>query len=379
MTLEEGADGICSVSYLSKLETNQIDPNQDFVERLVERFDLKEKIAFNQEQYEKDLMTLTHHMIHLEKPDMTMLNHYDERKDHQAYLVSLIIHHLNHQQEDIQHVISAMFPFIPHLKQEELVLFLLCVCQWLCDEDRYRDAYHIILEVPNQHESYYDHYLLTLRMRLFIAFQMHHEVDLHLWYHHYIQEVNHQGYYHLIKEMRQQQLIYLAHALSPEAIKEIQQTSDRYLELGDKPLAISYFKHQRYDEVIHLAQKQTDVQGWVFIYLISLYRQGYYDQIHAFFNQHTSTIFSPSEELIIRWIRVKMQEDTDSLLHMIRHHFMPNHLTIDHPTIFEYITMDIAKTLAEHQFYKESYQILKQYLRRAQSIKHAQFLTIDEA
>jgi transcriptional regulator with XRE-family HTH domain len=55
MTLEEGAEGICSISYLSKLENNQIDPNLDFVDQLVDRFGLKDQIAFDIESYESDL------------------------------------------------------------------------------------------------------------------------------------------------------------------------------------------------------------------------------------------------------------------------------------------------------------------------------------
>ena len=55
MTLEEGAAGICSISYLSKLENNQIEPNLDFVDQLVERFDIKEQLTFDDYQYEKRL------------------------------------------------------------------------------------------------------------------------------------------------------------------------------------------------------------------------------------------------------------------------------------------------------------------------------------
>jgi transcriptional regulator with XRE-family HTH domain len=368
MTLEEGAEGICSVSYLSKLETNQIDPNIDFVERLVERFDLKEKIAYNQEQYEKDLITLTDWMIHLTQPDMSILEHYEDRKDHQAYLIYLVIYALLKQKDEMHDFIRSMHAFIPHLRQEELTLFLLCVSQWLLQNDRYLDAYHVVLEIPHQHESFYDHYLLTLRMRLMIAFEMHHDVDLHQFYHHYIQEVNHQGYYHLAKEMRQKQLIYLAHTLSPDEIKHLQQTSDRYLELGERPLALSYFMHQKNEDVIHLAHKQTHYQGWIFIYLVSLYRLGHTDEINAFLEKQTLSHYSPSEQMLMKWMHARLHHDPQHLLHMIRNHFTPDHLVIDHPTIIPYIMMDAAKTLAQSQFYKEAYHLLMHHHYRAQGI-----------
>lgn len=379
MTLEEGADGICSVSYLSKLETNQIDPNMDFVERLVERFDLKEKIAYNQEQYEKDLTTMTDWLIHLKEPDIDLLGSYDERKDHQAYLIGLLLNTMRKQKADMGQAIRLMHPFIPHLKHEELVLFLLCVCELLLIEEHLIDAYHVVCDIPDQHESCYDHYILALRLRLIIAFRMHHDVEIHLHYHHYLQEVNHQGYYHLAKEMRQYELIYLAHSLSPEAIKRIQQTSDRYFELGSLPLALSSFIHQKYDDVIKLAEQQTNYQGWIFIYLVSLYHQGYVDEIKAMIEHHQHHDFDPSEHLFMKWMHLKINHPSESLPQLIKQNFHFENISIDHPIIIEYIMKDIAYELSHAQYYKDAYHLLSHHFRKTKSLKKSYTLTLDEA
>lgn len=378
MTLEEGADGICSVSYLSKLETNQIDPNMDFVERLVERFDLKEKIAYNQEQYEKDLMTITDWLIHLKEPIVDQLGSYEERKDHQAYLIGLLIHTMRKQKDEMRQGIRLMHPFIPHLKQEELVLLLMCMCELLLIEEHLMDAYQVVCEIPDQHETSYDHYILALRLRLIIAFRMHHDVEIHLHYHHYLQEVNHQGYYHLAKEIRQYELIYLAHSLSPEAIKRIQQTSDRYFELGNLPRAISSFIHQHYDDVIKLAKQQTDYQGWIFIYLASLFHQNEIDEIKTFIEHHKDHTYNPSEHLFMKWMYLKINHPSQALPPLIKQNLHIENISIDHPLIIEYMMKDMAFELSHAQYYKDAYHILSYHFRKSKSLKKSYAFDMDE-
>ncbi|HPG42535.1 MAG TPA: helix-turn-helix transcriptional regulator, partial [Acholeplasmataceae bacterium] len=139
MTLEEGAEGICSISYLSKLENNQIDPNLDFVDQLVDRFGLKDQIAFDIESYESDLKELTKLMFHFEKPKRSFIDTYRDREDHQAMVIHVIETYLHDEYELVFDRFKSIQQFIPHLRHDELTLILLSLASSLIAFEKYQD------------------------------------------------------------------------------------------------------------------------------------------------------------------------------------------------------------------------------------------------
>jgi len=117
MTLEEGAEGICSISYLSKLENNQIDPNLDFVDQLIERFGIREQIHYDEQRYQNDLKELTEKMVMQEELTRSYIEGYQDREDHQARVIHLIESALRKEYAVVLEHFKVVTQFIPHLKQ----------------------------------------------------------------------------------------------------------------------------------------------------------------------------------------------------------------------------------------------------------------------
>lgn len=371
MTLEEGAEGICSISYLSKLENNQIDPNLDFVDQLVDRFDLKEQIKFDIERYEQDLIELTDLMLNLEKPKRCYIEAYRDREDHQARMIQLIESTLNEEYTSTREHFKVVQQFIPNLRQSELTMILLCMAEALLHQEHYQDAYRLICEIPLAHKEIYVHYILALRIRLRLSFLMHKTADIGLYYHHYLNVVDTEGYDHLSKEMKLQYLLHLAHYHLPKEIKRMESTIDRFNQLEHLPYAISCFVHMRYDDVIHMTRIRKSLSGWLIIYLLSLEQKEQYDELIHVINNRLPEQLTSAEETIVNHMRAKYIRSHKDLLHHLRRDIMINKVSSDHPMMLEYIMMDSSRLFAKSQFYKEANQVISLYQPYIKSLKIA--------
>jgi HTH-type transcriptional regulator, quorum sensing regulator NprR len=125
MTLEEGAEGICSISYLSKIENNMIELSDQFMDQLMERFQMKPQPETNDELYQNHLRLLIKSMIHGEIPNLEILSKYQHREDHQSYLIGFVIYHLTNKTELRNRCFDQLKIFIPNMSHHELALTLI--------------------------------------------------------------------------------------------------------------------------------------------------------------------------------------------------------------------------------------------------------------
>ncbi len=378
MTLEEGAEGICSVSYLSKLETNQIVPNLDFVDRLVERFGLKEKIAYDSEQFESDFNDLKHFMFQLEQPSFSYMENYIEREDHQALIIRLIEFAITKNCDQALHYFQELVPFLPHLKDEELTMVLLSAAEAFVLEENYQDAYRMATEIPKTSESNEHLHLLTLRLKLIISFLEHKPSDLMTKYHTYIQEVESLGYYHLAKEMKRYLLVYLAQYHLPDEILKLSICLDRERRLSNLPYAIACFMHQDYEKVVLLARDQKPLNDWLMIYLLAMERTSRFEEIKHTINHRIPDTLNKTEKLILTHFIAKYEKDEKGQLHYLRRDLLGNRISSDNPICLEYIMMDASRWFAKYQFYKEAYLVIQQYQPRIKKLRLAMKSRIDE-
>jgi transcriptional regulator with XRE-family HTH domain len=379
MTLEEGAEGICSISYLSKLENNQIDPNLDFVDQLIERFGIREQIHYDEQKYQNDLIELTEKMVMQEELTRSYIEGYQDREDHQARVIHLIEMALRKDFHVVLDHFKVVTQFIPHLKQEELTLVLLSVCESLITSEQYRDAYHIVLSIPNAHETFYDHYLLTLRMRLKLSFLMHKTSDINLLYQHYLKEVDQQGYYHLSKEMKLCHLVHLSYYHVPSEIETLSKSVDRKDELEKKPYAISCFTHQQFDEVIRIVQSKDDLSGWLILYLLALEELHRFEEIKYILKNRLPEKLKQSEHILVNHMREKYEHDQKKCLNYLRRDVLGNRIQCDDPHLLEYMMLDSSRLFAKSQFYKESTLIVSTYQPKIKLLRIAHQKMKDEA
>lgn len=372
MTLEEGAEGICSISYLSKLENNQIDPNLDFVDQLVDRFGLKDQIAFDIESYESDLKELTKLMFHFEKPKRSFIDTYRDREDHQAMVIHVIETYLHDEYELVFDRFKSIQQFIPHLRHDELTLILLSLASSLIAFEKYQDAYQLVNHLPllDKHE-HFELYLLSKRMRLQLGLMMHKISEIGPDIHRYYNEVVEYGYHHLLVDMKKLAMYHIAYYHAPEKMKKAVIKVDREHELNHLPYAISCYTHQRYDSVIELARQKPDLSGWVLIYLLSLEATQNFDEMAHVISERLPNNLLPSELIIVDYMKIKYQKDQSKMISYIRKMYLNQSATSDHIMLLEYLMIDTAQIFIKSQFYKEANLLTQKFHLHLRSIKMA--------
>ena len=361
MTLEEGAEGICSVSYLSKLENNQIEPNLNFVDKLYEKFGMKDQVNYEDYHYESDFTELSLKMLLQESLTRNYSEHYEGREDHQARVIQVIEETLKGNYDQMHDSFKIVIQFIPHLKHSELSMIILCACEGLMSKQLYQEAYEMVCEIPLDVEKDEIQYVLTLRMRLLLSFSMHKTSDIHLLYDTYLERVNHEGYYHLAKEIRLKHLLHLAHYNLPSDIENLSKSVDRNQELELMPYAISCFTHRCFHEVIRLARLRKDLSKWLVIYLISLEECHLYDELKEVLSKRIPSTLSNHEKVFVHHFQVKYEIETKSLLPYLRKEVLGNRIQCDDPHILEYIMLDSSRLFQKSQFYKEANLVISQY------------------
>jgi transcriptional regulator with XRE-family HTH domain len=370
MTLEEGAEGICSISYLSKLENNQIDPNLDFVDQLVERFGLKDQIQYDIEKYENDLIELTELLFNLEKPKRSYIETYRDREDHQARVIHLIETAITEEFLTVFDHFKVTQQFVPHLKPNELTLVLLCVCEALIHAEKFIEAYRLTQEIPwMKKEDNLALYVLTMRLHLRLGFNMHKVSEIGQYYQLYLHEVMDHGFDHLTKEMKCIALLHLAHYQSPHEIKKAMMRIDRLNTLNHLPYALSCYTHQHYDEVIALARQKNDLTGWFIIYLLSLEAKKEIEALHYVIEHKKPTKILQSDIILIEYLKTKYSKDSSKIIPYIRKNILNVYLQSDHYVLLEYLMHDTAKIFSNSQFYKEANLITTQFQLRIKALR----------
>jgi transcriptional regulator with XRE-family HTH domain len=371
MTLEESAEGICSVSYLSKLENNQIQPNLNFLDKLYQKFGMTDELSYDDVCYENDIVELVEKMLMQEPLSRTYTDHYEGREDHQARVIHIIESTLRRDYKSMLDSFKIVTQFIPQLKQNELSLMILCYAEGMIIKQQYSEAYEIVCEIPLNYQEHYSIYLLTLRMRLLLSFFMHKTSDIHVLYHHYLKLVNHEGYYHLAKEMRFSHLLHLAHYHVPQEIETIAKSVDRSNVLQKKPYAIACFIHHQYDVVIQLAKERQSLKEWFIIYLLSLEELHRYEEIHDLITHQKKEELTPNEQLLLAYVKLKYAHDRKPFLSYLRNTLLNNKIECDDPFLLEYLMLDASRQFQKSQYYKEANLVVSQYQPRIKKLKLA--------
>lgn len=87
MTLNEGAEGICSISYLSKVENNLIEPSELILNDLKKRFEIEDLINYDLERFEKHYELIISCFFNYKEIPLMLFKLYEGNTDYKSKLV----------------------------------------------------------------------------------------------------------------------------------------------------------------------------------------------------------------------------------------------------------------------------------------------------
>lgn len=377
MTLEEGAEGICSVSYLSKLENNLIEPGEQFVDSLTKRFGLQDFYEEHQDTYVSDFTQIIEHLTMGSTPQNDLMLNYQERRDYQAQLIQMGYHTILKNSEQAMKSFHDLKMYLPNLRHDEFTLFLILSNIYLYQENRHSEAYELLLMAAKFEHLPQNLVLLLLKWRLLNAFRMHKISEVFNHYPVYVNMVVDIEHYQLLQEIRNEYVQFEAYFQSP---KNMEKTLSKMnsLSLADKnhAQAKSLFFHQRYEDVIRLAKPYyRQYSQWLVLYLMSLDYAKKHNEISVLLsNTNELSDLCNTSKLLIAHLKYKYKSDKEQLLSYLRREILGvKHLT-DEYHVLDYLMVDAQHLFSTHQHYKEAVQVTTHYLPRLKTLKKSDLI-----
>ncbi len=367
MTLEEGAEGICSVSYLSKVENNLIKVSDKFSDALVKRFKLENDPDEGIKRFKKDFDRVWTHLINKSVIDTKMMSFYEARIDHLAHLMVMAG---NMMQEDFTAAFERSIDvsrFLTHYKDEEVALFLYLMNWMMQRSERYGDAYTVLTLVPEK--AFQDDRigLLFMKARLENAYRMHLVQEVTRTYQMCVNQAIDMREYNLLYDIEYAHVAFLSGIEHPNVINKMV-SKMHYLTPGQKSFiqASIAYTDQRYEAVIKLsADHRLENEDWLRLTLITLDIQNDRDSALKLISKIDAQMLKrPSSYALINHIRYKHDDDRERILPYMKREVIANMHVGDDYQYLNYIMNDATRIFSKHQHYKDAVQVNQIYQPR---------------
>lgn len=235
-TLEEFASDLCSISYLSKVENNQIKPSDKFLDALSSKYEVSfndASFTFHDEWFETMIDAFFNEKL-CKLPDQIIFD-----VDYKSKLLNLAEAVL---MKDFIKAKSMYFDVLSHLKcftDKELALFLYIIAQIFHEEGRLRHAFDT-LHLFNLYEDETKLKLLIKKLKFELAIEMNNHPYILIEYHKIINLCLNKEYYHLAHQIRYAYLSYMAQFMDKDQFDKSVKDSKHF---SDSQLAYLLAKH----------------------------------------------------------------------------------------------------------------------------------------
>ncbi len=374
MTLEESAEGICSISYLSKLENNLIEPNEVFVRKLKQRLNLKDELEIDSSIYKNDLNELLECFLTDQMMDISWLTKYKNHNDQQSLLIMICYYCISNQKHEVLKAYEQIKIFIPNLNDFETAMLALALSQTLYQMEHYQNAYHI-LKIGVSHAIKSEALkILLMKWTLLCAFKMRRLSDMTSLYDQFLKISTEKQYFKLLQDVNLEYYKLNSIYEEPEKVRTMM-NEIRALTKEEKDLiyAKSLFAKRQYEKLYPLSKAYQMLNPeWLSIHMICL--DALNKDIELLKLIDRNELFNHLNEtntLLIKHIKIKYKKDKNELLRYLRNDLLSNRLMTDNYDTVEYLMSDASQLFSYHQFYKEANQISQEMGITLKSLKMA--------
>jgi HTH-type transcriptional regulator, quorum sensing regulator NprR len=365
MTLQEAAEGICSVSYLSKAENNLIAVSEQFVEPLSERLGIERYDDKDDSGYKIDRDMIVDHLIMRTSLPDDMLASYGKRKDHQAELIRFGYYMAKHDFVEALIHFHHVRNYLLRLDDFEMNLFVYLMHVFLFRQERFDEAHESIMLLSKEGLTDPRMHILAIEGRLLCAYRMHMITEVMELYPKYMKLVVEQQVYHRVKEIEKQNMLFEAYYRDPKEIEERVARMSQ-IEGSDKDLIVAYAHafHQNYERVIECAKPYYhDDEAWLMIYLYALDHVQDEETIRSLiFGYEGKNDFLRKNQYFMRHLKYKYTADKDQILHYLRQEILGVHELTDDYVILNYLMLDAQSLFSKYNHYKDAIGVMNKFL-----------------
>jgi len=252
LTLEDSAEGICSISYLSKIENSLIRPSQKYIDQLEEKYHTN--LRFVSTTHTQLLHQLIENLFYQQNElvDISIFDepNYQTKLNEFGYLVS------QHDLTTAREKYLDLNPYVKNLNDLELAFYLFLTAKLLSSQGRIKEAFSILAIPKDTVKNLFLKYLIETE-RLSLATTMNHHPYISLNYETLMNELIENEFYHKVHEIKFNYMSYLVQFIDEDKLnlmldkaKSMEVYQKNYLK------AKYYFENMQYENSFHLLKDQ---------------------------------------------------------------------------------------------------------------------------
>lgn len=356
LTLQETAEGICSVSYLCKVENNQLIPSESILPKIIERLKIKEDEL--KAVYNSDWITT---IIEANYVADEIISNYKNRNDYQSKLINyakLILNQKDYIKAYQQFL--DLTKYLSHFKEEEMCFFLYLYIIKCDKKERYTDVLKLSKEVMQFRKK--DQVLIKVRLKEFKAInKLSMTSQISLYYENTIKILVEYNKFSLVNYVRTYHLSYLAKSLKT---RELENEINKLNNLTDEAIHYIYFTHHFYQRNDYLSayyqiNKIKNLNDHYFIMtIITLYKLKKVDKINEVIANFNLPLRNSYEDII-----GFITSSEDFRIDFIRSRILTNKTTGEEKMVNDFLYNESYELLKRKYLYKESSLILEKHNR----------------
>ncbi|CCV64771.1 Transciptional regulator [Alteracholeplasma palmae J233] len=262
MTLEEGAEGICSVSYLSKVENNMIEPSDKFLVDFAKRFKLPDTHSIEDKKITELYEQIVNDTFYKKEIDSNINNF--GISSYQGKLLQMIyqISQMNFEGLELAH--EELSGYIKNFNNQEILMYVLFTAIELYYKGLNQYAYQLMNEIK---EIEYDHYQLTHLItfwKLKHAFKINQQATILNEYKKELSLLIEHEYFELAQDLKLSYLEYLSKYENHLVFKnEVHKLISADKEIKFYLLAKNLYYHKQYELALELVEKTHTEHSYI--------------------------------------------------------------------------------------------------------------------
>lgn len=357
-TLEETVEGICSVSYLCKVENNQLIPSEKILSKLLVRLEINEE-AF---EYNKKSDWIND-IISLKKVPSSLFEDIKNKNDYKSKLIKYAYIVMNEEKiEKSYDLYIDLTDYFAYFTEQEMIFYLYLLIRSYYSKERFSDVINVYKEI----EVFLEHQEIILLSKMILVkslFKIDRKIDVKKIYDELIYELLKLNRFDEIKEIRNYQLAYLAKELNTQDLKNNLKVLKNVDELNLDYIWFChyYYKKIDYENALLHIEKIKLVNDYFFtMNLIVLDKLKKNNEIIKLINNDKIKLIKSSYSLVVEYLLAKYVKN--DILNFINTNILYANFIIEDSQILNYLYGEAFRYLKDNHLYKPTVKILEKQM-----------------
>lgn len=363
LTLEEGAEGICSISYLSKIENNMMIPNDKYLDQFKIKYNIKD-ISFINQNLENLYYELIEGFMTKKINILDLTNHID----YKSKLINYIRIVQNESFFETEKLYLDLITYIKNFSDLEVNLFLYATALILKYQGRLQDAFHCLDLYKNKNNNFLLE-LLIQKEKLILSMMINNHAYIVLNKDSLIEKLARYDYYEIINEIKYSYLNYLIQFINENELNDLLEKHSRLSLIHKNYLKTRFlYLNARYQEAYKLiiGKERIDKEHY-FLAIRILNKLNHKDEIIDLL-KHKVTNINKNEDLTLAYLKCKLNKNNIEHLDFIRNQIMKVN---DFPDLIDDLNFwyeEGIEYFKKDNFYKEATYLSQMMIRKIRSL-----------